>query len=470
MIDHCNLLTPDLFQQLVTWLGMSMQSQRAGRRFLETNPLLLGTETDRELARLSAAYAEERPDMKQQMASHLALLRDVRRRGGDVQAIREAYINIYGGMVLDLPSWLAHFEEQQIFLCHFHRPERTSRTRIALLREALQQADLSDDIAPELSAALRNELGRTLTHEYHPLTHRDCQMALDEALDCHESSLLIYTFARFPLQYANTCIHLGTTWLQYAVLGLTYRAMGRRGNARAVGAIERALACFAAALCVYQRAAFPEQWARLQVLLGRAYTLLQSGEPAENIERAIGYHEQALEVASPETLPTLWALIQTLLGDAYRLREKGERAANFASAIVCYKTAQQVFSRTMYPVEWAVVHIGLACIYQDLAGKDARELDKHQRCALVCYETALKVYTPDTFPLEHATTQLSLGDLHSARQGGDQAHNLKQSIACYQAALQVYTSDAFPLKHSEVQQKLVDVQARYASAPVMCHR
>src|ERR1700704_2336414 len=67
MLDSSYLLPFDLFQQLVIWLGTSMQTYRNGRRFLETNQVLLRAEIERELERLISAHAEEKVEMKQQM-------------------------------------------------------------------------------------------------------------------------------------------------------------------------------------------------------------------------------------------------------------------------------------------------------------------------------------------------------------------------------------------------------------------
>src|SRR5579884_341699 len=91
----------DVFQQLVLWLSNSMYGHRRGRRYLESNLALLEHATDRELARLIEAEAEDKPDMKQQMHHHQLLLQDARRRGATVEAIRESYVNAYGGLILD---------------------------------------------------------------------------------------------------------------------------------------------------------------------------------------------------------------------------------------------------------------------------------------------------------------------------------------------------------------------------------
>ena len=43
---------------------------------------------------------------RQQLRERIGLLYDIHRRGSTKQAIREAYIDVYGGIALDMPSWL----------------------------------------------------------------------------------------------------------------------------------------------------------------------------------------------------------------------------------------------------------------------------------------------------------------------------------------------------------------------------
>ncbi|MEB3831495.1 hypothetical protein, partial [Phormidium sp. CCY1219] len=70
-----------------------------------------------------------------------------------------------------------------------------------------------------------------------------------------------------------------------------YRIRGERGEN-----LERAIAASEAALEVYTRTAYPEQWAMTQNILASAYRNRIRGERGENLERAIAAYEAALEV------------------------------------------------------------------------------------------------------------------------------------------------------------------------------
>ena len=63
--------------------------------------------------------------------------------------------------------------------------------------------------------------------------------------------------------------------------------------------LERAIDHFKQALTVYNREAFPEQWAMTQYNLANAYSTPIDGEGAENLEQAIDHFEQTLTISHP---------------------------------------------------------------------------------------------------------------------------------------------------------------------------
>jgi hypothetical protein len=168
MLDFDDLLRFDLFQQLIEWLYVSMRDCRKGCRYLETNTLLMEYETQKELQRLMSAQVEEKIEIKHQMRHLHELLRTARRRSGTPTAIREAYVNTYGGFVLDLPPWLEQVEEKRSLLARLRRPDRTTKRHVCLLQEMLTQARQDKDVAPEVIAELHNELGYVLQQGPHP--------------------------------------------------------------------------------------------------------------------------------------------------------------------------------------------------------------------------------------------------------------------------------------------------------------
>ncbi|MEG3973157.1 tetratricopeptide repeat protein, partial [Microcoleus sp. herbarium8] len=76
--------------------------------------------------------------------------------------------------------------------------------------------------------------------------------------------------------------------------------------------------------------------------LGNAYSDRIRGEKAENIETAISAFQAALEVYTREAFPQDWAMIQNNLGNAYSHRIKGKKAENIETAISAFQAALEV--------------------------------------------------------------------------------------------------------------------------------
>jgi len=447
MADLNNPPRFDLFQQHVLWLSNSMYGHRRGRHHLENNPALLAREADRELARLIEAEAEDKPEMKQQMHHHQLLLQEVRQQGGTTEAIRTSYVNMYGGLSLDIPTWLEEIEQQRLFLNRLRRPERTHKAHISLLQTALALAAYDPELPAEITAELRNELGIALLQGAYQQTHAARLQVLQKAIACHEAALTIYTLERYPLQYAKTQMNLGAAYLQYALTGQPDET-------------EQAIVCYQEALKVYTPDTFTEQWLQLQTSLGAAYLQRAVGDPGDNREEAISYHLVALQHAHSTSNPTIWATIQINLGDAYRQRIIGVRNQNLKQAMICYRAALQIFTPQSYPVEWAGLHTRLASIYQEYVADDIEGRDMNLRCAIVCYEGALLVYTPDAFLVEQAATLTNLAQAHRLRPLGDPQDHLEQAARCYRSALQVFTSTSFPAEYRQTLYSLADVEVQ----------
>ncbi len=441
------LLSFDLFQHIVYWLSISTHAYRKGRHYLETNLALLQEESDCELERLIIAHAQDRVEIRQQMYNHLALLRDVRRRGNTHRAISEAYVNMFGGFTLQLPSWLEEVEQQLLFLTRLQRPERTNRRYEQLLRWALEKTYLDPDIAPEVIAELQNDLGRLLAQSSHHATQQARRHAFEEAIHCHKAALNIFTIARYPLQYAKTCMYLGY-------------AYQRHGTSVESNLQEHAISCYQDALRVYAQNYSPEQWANIQTALGRAYAQRMAGPAEENLNLAIAYHQAALQAINKETFPRSWATIQINLGDAYMHQRNKNHGYYRELAMASYKAALSVYSSPAFPREWADIHIRLAAIFRSYAEVYQTKRDLYVRCAIVCSEEALQFYSSISSPVEYAATLVNLGHLHLMRTEGDQFVNLDQASRCYRNALHVFTSQAFPAECSMILNNLSDAESR----------
>src|ERR1019366_4989873 len=306
------------------------------------------------------------------------LLQDVRRRGNKTEAIREAYVNTYGGLALDLPPWLAELEEQRTLLLRLRRPDRTTKSHVRLLRGAIDRAQHDRSVPPEVVAELQNELAYTLLQSPHPSSQTEYIDMLEQAMAYHEAALQVYTYERYPFQYAKTHSQLGMICQHYGI------AAGKPEF------IEQAISCYKTALWVYDRERFPEQWTMLQTYMGCAYTYRNEGKTGENIDYAIYCHEMALRVIPRSLFPTIWATALTHLGDAYRQRITGSRPENLKRAMACYREALPVFTQQSFPREWAAIHTKLGFIFQHARAEETEmDADKNLRCAIVCYEGVL---------------------------------------------------------------------------------
>jgi hypothetical protein len=437
----------DVFQQLVLWLSKSMNSYREGRHYLEKNTTLVAHETDKELTRIISAHTQDQLEMLEQMHQHLVLLRDARNRGGNLEAMRDAYINIFGGWILDIPSWLAKIEDDLLFLNKLRRPERTKYARITLLQDAINFAEQDERVEPEVLAELLNELGTLLLQSPLPLSHKDHIQAIRQSIHCHSAAIKIYTIARYPLQYAKSQMLLGIAYHHYGVSGQP-------------DAIERAIDCYQDTLQVYTQDQFPDQWIKLHTYLGNAFALRRKDEKAANIEHALSHHLGALYTLNDAPPSLSSATVNFHLADAYSIYKVGDRKQNVEAAIAHYKTAMQTLSLKDFPYEWACIHVRLAAIFEHCNVPDKDERDMFLRCSIVCYEGALSVYGADSFLVERADIQVRLAHAHLLRKEGERQQHLGQALKCYLSAIEVFNEHAFPQEHDYIQQMITWIKTQ----------
>ena len=100
---------------------------------------------------------------------------------------------------------------------------------------------------------------------------------------------------------------------------------------------ERKIEAFEAVLRIFNREAFPQEWAVTQNNVANTYRDRTSGDRADNLEKAIAAYEGALSVWTRETAPQGWATAQFNLALAYHNRTKGDRAENLEKAIAAYE-------------------------------------------------------------------------------------------------------------------------------------
>ena len=255
----------------------------------------------------------------------------------------------------------------------------------------------------------------------------------ERVFDLYQQSLEIARSLKDRLREAAAWGSLGNLYQQYP--------QGDRANN-----LERAIAFYSAALSVYTRDTFPEDWAATQNNLANAYSNRIRGERADNIELAIRYYTDALSVYTPEAFPEDWAMTQHNLGIAYSNRIRGEKVENIELAIRSYTSALSVLTRDAFPEYWAMTQNNLTIAYSNrIRGEKADNLEK----AIASYTTALSVYTREAFPEDWAMTQNNLGLAYSNRIRGDKAENIELAKKCYENALTVRTREAYPQEHTE---------------------
>jgi CHAT domain-containing protein/tetratricopeptide (TPR) repeat protein len=425
-------------QVVISWLNTP--THRDGRRFLEAHLELLQPSTDDVLARLIDQYHDQ-PQAATTLRQHLALLQDIRRRGGDITAIRAAYVNNSGGLALDMPEWLTGVEVQSDEL--ESQGAATARARVDLWRGALRRAE-SEFLTPEILASIRVNLYAAL---YFAPDHGT---ALEEGISALESALPILTHEHYPLQWAVVQSNLGTAYLE------------RAGGTRAEN-VERAIAALTAALAVLTAAAAPIQCAQTQNTLGTAYRERSLGNRAENFETAMACYTSALRVFTPTTFPAQWAQTQNNLGIAYRNRIEGDPAENMEMAIACYQLALTVRTRDADPDNWAQTQNNLGkALAERILGNHADNLEQ----AIACLTGALEVRTRASAPSQWAITQYNLGHYLVERVQGDHADNVERAIDCFTGALEVSTRDSSPGDWANLQDALGTAYAeRVIGAP-----
>lgn len=175
------------------------------------------------------------------------------------------------------------------------------------------------------------------------------------AVKAYTAALEVITRSTLPSEWAMVQNNLGNAYLE------------RQGKDKEN--IENAIIAYTAALEIYTRFEFPEQWAITQNNLGNAYldrVQLDRDQVYrnENIENAITIFSAALEVFSRTEFPEQWAMIQNNLGKAYR-QKIGDKVENFEKAIEFCTSALEVFTHTSFPQNHASTLSNIGIIYQE---------------------------------------------------------------------------------------------------------
>src|SRR5216684_425305 len=371
-----------LEEETLRWFVHSSYQQstfREGRRYLENHRSLLNPLSENILEHKLVMAEQQRKlghspkeveTALRELRDHLFLLRDARKRGTNVAAVREAYVNAHGGLTLDIPPWLEKLEQQWKVLYREGLSEQITSRLVSILREALVRAEDNSQVAPETRAEMQNMLGGALEE-----LSVDQEQACEEAIAAFEKALQMYTLDRYPHLYAMTQRNLGG-------------AYQRRTRGEKTLNLKQAIAHCQAALQVYTHEAFPLEWAAVQVTLSKLYQERGTGKRRENQEHAIVCCQSALQVFTVDAFPEDWAALQFTLGDLYGQRMNGERRDNLERAIAHYQAALQIYTRIKSPEIWAEIQNDLGRIYAERIDGERRD---NLEQAIAFFESALEV-------------------------------------------------------------------------------
>ena len=267
-------------------------------------------------------------------------------------------------------------------------------------------------------------------------------------IEAYQKGLQLYTFDRFPSDYAMVQNNLGAAYQTLA--GVEDKANN----------CEKAIQAYQQALKVRTLDQFPMDYAMTQNNLGNAYqTVAEVEDKANNSKKAIQTYQQALNVYTLDQFPIQYATTQNNLGTAYRtLAEVEDKANNCEKAIQAYQQALKVGTLDQFPMDYAMTQNNLGNAYRTLAEVE----DKAKNCkkAIQAFQLALKVRTLDQFPMDYATTQNNLGNAYqTVADVEDKANNCKRAEIAYKEALKIFTNDKLPEPQGVVERNLKSLRA-----------
>src|SRR5579885_2241682 len=189
------MLLTACYQKLSPWLYSPLD--RRGRAYLESHLDLLDAESDEFLELFIAEY-KEKPEEQRRLRLARHILRDASERGGTREAVRDTYVNVFGGLILDPPAWLQEIEQQWMPRLAEPWTERQATRGKLQLRGAIERAQLDPTIAPTIGAELQFLLGNLFANDL--LSHQ--AHTFETVVECYTAALQVYSIERYPLRRA----------------------------------------------------------------------------------------------------------------------------------------------------------------------------------------------------------------------------------------------------------------------------
>lgn len=472
----------ELFAALYQWLGIKHPG--VSRRFLEMHPELLSPAAVFLIRRMFADVQdpsspvwqlfegddrdEGDEEAREQFRERIELLHEIHMRGSTRQAILEAYIDVYGGIALDMPRWLENAFLRLQMMAGIGLSERSAPLLVDGLRSIIERAEHDDDVPPEMLAELRFFLQEMLKDA------PDAQSAAvqEERIAILQDMLRIYTRERFPRRYAEVQHNLGILYKQRVtgdeqenwqqaidyfqraidvfppdilpenramnlynlgnVLMLVHMNRADKGDQ---AYLHKALDCLLEALQYYTRTRHPYEYAKIQQALAGIYADYMEGERFARIDQALEHLRQALTIFTLDTYPLNYAEAHQLLAILYKERVEYARIEDIEQGLLSCRNALRVYTREHFPHEYASMQNLMGTLsLRRATGKREASIEE----AIACYRRALHVFTLDSDPEEHAETLNLLGNALRERLAGSRTENQEEAFACYERALQTF--------------------------------
>jgi len=285
---------------------------------------------------------------------------------------------------------------------------------IAFYQEALSVR--TREAFPQDWAATQNSLGIAYSNRI----KGEKADNIERAIKFYEAALSISTRDEFPQEWALTQLNLANAY--------TDRIRGEKKEN-----LKRAILLYFQILSVFTIEEFPEQWASIHNNLAIAYNrrfgehqdIGESGLAAFNMKTSLELHEAALSVYTRDAYPENWARTQVDLGIAYSKTTKGEKADNIERAIEFYEAALFIYNCENFPEEWARTQQNLANAYVD---RIRGEKEDNVKKAIAFCEAALSVYTSHSYPINYTQALYNLGHIYQENYQLPEAYNTFNSV------------------------------------------
>jgi len=266
-----------------------------------------------------------------------------------------------------------------------------------------------------------------------------------KSIEAYNKALIIYTFDRFPREYAATQNNLGNSYGALAEEETEAENCKKECN-KAIGAYNEALR-------IYTFERLPREYAATQNNLGNTYRILaEVDDRVENCNKAIDSHKKALRIYTLAGFPRDYAMTQNNIGNTYSiLAGIKDRVKNCKKSIESLKEALKIHTLARFPREYAMTQNNIGNAYRLLA----EEEDKVENCknAIKAYEEALRIYTLARFPRNYVKTQNNIGGAYGILAKEEaKSDNCRKAIKAYEEALKVSTEKEFPEIYQVVQQ------------------